>query len=143
MTNDKDDLDTICGWREIKVRLLDESTGLFVSETVKVRRLNIYQVQEYAGVFANQAKTVELFTGQPAQWVGKLDYDSVEEILTTGEELNDPILARFSARDGRFLEKLTQLNEGKKEWVRKLEAELNAFQLNRTEFMKESPGSRT
>lgn len=103
MVDAQTELENIQGYRSINV-LVDGTP-----EEVRVRKLNVYELQTYAMCYGDQGKTVELFCGKEPLWAGKLLYDDVERILDVGVEINDPILSRFAQRDGVILERMIAL----------------------------------
>jgi hypothetical protein len=103
MVDAKTDLENIQGYRAVTV------TVDGVPEEVRVKKLNVYDLQAYAMCYGDQGKTVELFCGKEERWAAKLSYDDVERILDIGVETNDPILIRFSERDGAILERMIKV----------------------------------
>jgi len=100
----KTEIENIQGYRAVNVQIIDGGT-----EEVRVKKLNVYELQAYAMCYGDQGKTVELFCGQPEKWAGTIPYEEVERILDIGVEINDPILARFAERDGKILERMIKV----------------------------------
>jgi hypothetical protein len=104
MVDEKTEIENIQGYRAISVINADGN-----SEEVRVKKLNVYELQTYAMCYGDQGKTVELFCGKEPKWAGTISYDDVERILDAGVEINDPILIRFSERDGKILERMIKV----------------------------------
>jgi hypothetical protein len=120
MVDAKTDLENIQGYRTLTVM-----NGQGGPEEIRVKKLNVYELQSYAQTYGDQGKMVELFTGRLKEWIAELPYESVDEILTVGEEINDPILTRFLARDGKLTEKMATVLAGQ---VSKRQALASALQ---------------
>lgn len=103
MVDAKTELENIQGYRTINI-MVDGA-----SEEVRIKKFNVYELQAYAMCYGDQGKTVELFCGKEPQWAAKISYDDVERILDQGVEINDPILIRFSERDGKILERMIKV----------------------------------
>ncbi len=104
MVDAQTELENIQGYRTFSV-----TNAEGVTEELRIKKLNVYELQTYAMVYGDQGKTVELFCGKEPKWAGTISYDDVERILDIGVEINDPILIRFSERDGRILERMIKV----------------------------------
>jgi|SRR6267378_826645 len=104
MVDARTDLENIQGYRALSVMNAQGQP-----EEIRVKKLNVYELQAYATAYGDQGKMVELFTGKIKEWVATLSYEVVDEILTVGEEINDPILTRFLARDGLAIDKMAKV----------------------------------
>lgn len=104
MVDARTDLENIQGYRTLSVMNAQGQP-----EEIRVKKLNVYELQAYATAYGDQGKMVELFTGKIKEWVATLSYEVVDEILTVGEEINDPILTRFLARDGLAVDKMAKV----------------------------------
>lgn len=104
MVDAKTEIENIQGYRAVSVTLADGTP-----EEIHIKKLNVYELQTYAMVYGDQGKTVELFCSKEPGWAGKISYDDVERILDTGVEINDPILIRFSERDGQILQRMIKV----------------------------------
>jgi hypothetical protein len=104
MVDAKTEIENIQGYRAITVTLSDGT-----SEELHIKKLNVYELQTYAMAYGDQGKTVELFCSKEPKWASNLSYDDVERILDIGVEINDPILIRFSERDGQILQRMIKV----------------------------------
>jgi hypothetical protein len=105
MVDAKTELENIQGYRAINI-LVDG-----VSEEVRIKKFNVYELQTYATVYGDQGKSVELFCGKPDKWAASISYEDVERILDIGVEINDPILNRYADRDGSILKRMLAVQE--------------------------------
>src|SRR5258708_2331966 len=120
MTDAKTEIENIQGFRAVTVTLDDGSPC-----EVKIKKLNVYELQTYALVYGLQDKVVELFISKEREFVEHLPYEEVEKILDIGHEINNPILTRFSQRDGKMTEFLIKVLTEKVEVKRKLASDLD------------------
>ena len=104
MVDAKTELENIQGYRTLNV-MNDQGH----SEEIRIKKLNVYELQTYATAYGDQGKVVELFCGKGKSWVATLAYEVIDEILSIGEEINDPILTRFLARDGLAIDKMAKV----------------------------------
>lgn len=107
MVDAKTELENIQGYRILNV-MNDQGH----SEEIRIKKLNVYELQTYATSYGDQGKMVELFCGKGKSWVATLAYEVVDEILSVGEEINDPILTRFLARDGQAVDRMATVLAG-------------------------------
>lgn len=98
MTDAKTEIENIQGFRAVTVKV-DGSPC-----EVKVKKLNLYELQTYATVYAQQAQMVELFIGKGKEFVERLDPEECFQIIEIGREINDPILARSGDLDRAMLD---------------------------------------
>lgn len=100
MVDAKTELENIQGYRAINI------TVDGVSEEIRIKKLNVYELQTYATVYGDQGKCAELFCGKEEMWATRIPYEDVERILDVGVEINDPSLTRYADRDGAILKRM-------------------------------------
>jgi hypothetical protein len=113
MTDAQTDLETIQGFKEITVLKLDGSPL-----DVKVKKLNLRQLNQYGQVLGDPALMVELFCGLEPGGSDEIDPDSAQRIIDIGQDINRPIWTRFAMKHGDYL---IQLDELVKEKSKKLQ----------------------
>lgn len=68
------------------------------TESVKVRQIRVRDIQKYHLNIDNEEFCADLFCSKDAGWSETLDYDSLNKVLDTGQDLNLPLWSAWFRR---------------------------------------------
>lgn len=88
----------------VRLMCLHKAGAGMPAENVLVRQLPLRLIPQLLEVLSDEAKTIALYADRPVEWSDTLSEESIEAILTEGENLNFPAVTKWLARrDARFV----------------------------------------